>query len=547
MLEKLKFIYGDEKGETAFKELQQIILAAKEKINCEGRELWNEKDIFLITYADSFSEKNKPPLPTLQKFLQTYTVNQLTGLHILPFYPYSSDRGFSVSNFYQVKKEFGSWQDIENLAKDYRLMADLVLNHVSVRHEWFQKFLAGDKNYWDYFIHFDQAELPQEEELNKVFRPRATPLLTPFQTTKGERWVWTTFSVENSTDQIDLNYKNPEVLLEMIKIMLFYLEKGIRLFRLDSTPYVWKEIGTDCKSLPQTHALISIFHDTLKQVCRDGLVLTQSSTSFGENLLYLKQDAQESDLIYNFALPPLLLQAIYTKNSQHLRKMAQQMKTPPNGVFLNILAVHDGIGVNGAKEFLSESELSSLYKTIEESGGKLAFRNLSGGKKTVVELVTTWWSALNPSTSLSTSSQSFELQLQKFVTSHAIALALKGIPAVYYLSLFGKKNDLQLAAQTGIKRDLNRSTVEVNNLSADEKKVLESILALIQKRKSYQAFHPNADQEVLDLDERIFAIVREGRGEKVLALHNLSGEQVRIKYRDKSFILDPYAFIWEKI
>ena len=274
MIEKLIFLYGEEKGRDLEQRLKKLIDEVKTKIVCQDRSFWDEKDIFLITYPDSFQEIDSGQarmtisvtLKTLSKFLDVHLKGVINGVHILPFYPYSSDRGFSITDYYQVKKEFGSWNDIADIGKNYRLMADLVLNHVSVKHAWFQKFLVGDERYWDYFIHFDKSEIP-EEELKRVVRPRASPLLTKFITKKGERWVWTTFSVEDSTDQVDLNYKNPQVLLELIKVIFFLLDKGIRVFRLDAAPFVWKEIGTNCWNLPQTHILISLIRGTLDKIC----------------------------------------------------------------------------------------------------------------------------------------------------------------------------------------------------------------------------------------------------------------------------------------
>src|SRR3989344_394577 len=313
MREKLKFLYGEEIGKKTYEQLLKLLDSVKGMINCDDRELWSEKDIFLITYPDSFYEKGSPVLKTLAKFLKIHLKGIISGVHILPFSPYSSDRGFSITDFTRVKEEFGDWKEMEGISKNFRLMADLVLNHVSVKHEWFQRFLAGDSKYWDYFIHFNKSEIP-EAELKQVVRPRATPLLTPFKTANGERRVWTTFSVEDSTDQIDLNYQNPEVLLEMIKIILLFLQKGIRIFRLDAIPFIWKEVGTDCYDLKQVHIIINLFRQILDEVCPRALLLSQSSMPWIENLAYLGGQNKEANLVYNFPLPPLILDAYYNRN-----------------------------------------------------------------------------------------------------------------------------------------------------------------------------------------------------------------------------------------
>lgn len=558
VLQKLISLYGQEKGKITADKLEKIITEAKSKIVCVDKPLWNEKDVALITYPDSFRQMDGQPnglsLHTLQTFLTNHLKDTFSIIHLLPFFPYSSDRGFSVIDYRRVGEDLGDWEDVGEIGKEYRLMVDLVLNHISVQHEWFQKFLRGDEGYEGYFISFKKEEIPQEE-LKKVSRPRATPLLTPFKTAKGERWVWTTFSVENSTDQVDLNYKNPEVLLEFIKIILFYLQNGVRIFRLDSIPYIWKEVGTDCKNLPQVHTIVSLFREILDIVCPAALIVTQASVTFEENLSYFGEKDQEAQLIYNFVLPTAVLADFYSQKARYLNILASRMIVSHDDCsFLNILAVHDGIGVSGAKGLLSDQDLTNMYQKIKNQGGMLSYHNLFDGTKTVVEMNTTWWSALNnPSISLRME-EPFELQLQKFITSYAIAMSLAGIPAVYYLSLIGGENDLRLFEKTGTKRDINRTNYDfaelVKKLSNDksrEARVFKAMTDLIQKRKSFSAFHPNARQEVLTLDPRVFALLRSDGSQTVLAMHNLSKQPVEVKYKDKIFELKPYGFEWTKM
>lgn len=548
MLGKLISLYGEVKGKETGSRIRELINVAKTKINCENRKVWDESDIFLIAYPDSFHKNNTPTLQNLNKFLQSHLNGLINSVHILPFFPFSSDRGFSVKDFYQVKQEFGNWSDVEEIGKNYRLMVDLVLNHISIKHEWFQKFLEGNEKYREYFIHFGKDEIPHQD-LKKVFRPRATPLLTPFQTAKGERWVWTTFSMEDKTDQVDLNYRNPEVLLEIIKILLFLLEKGVRLFRLDSVPYLWKEIGTDCINLSQTHLIVSVIRSVLDEVCSSGKVISQASTSFSENISYFGNGQKESHLVYNFPLPPLILDAFYNQSNKYLNQLISKMQSPNNEcTFFNILAVHDGVGINGAKGFLADTDLAKLYENIKKKGGQLSYRSLPDGQKTVSELNTTWWSAL------AEDPEPFETQLKKFITSYAIAFSLTGIPAVYYLSLFGCENDNYLYNRTTIKRDLNRTNLEINELEnkinnkkSREFEVFTAMTDLIKKRKEFPAFHPKAKQETLFLDERIFALIRSNNSHKVLALHNLSDQNLKINFESKIYELEPYRFSWNKL
>lgn len=549
MLEKLIVLYGEVKGKETEGRIKKLIDETKAKINCgQIRKYWDEKDIFLITYPDTFSESNVQTLHTLNKFLKLHLQDLINGIHILPFFPFSSDRGFSVSDFYQVKQEFGTWQNIEEIAKNYRLMVDLVLNHISVKHIWFQKFLTGDEKYWDYFIHFGKDEIPHSE-LKKVFRPRNSPLLTRFDTTIGERWVWTTFSVQSSTDQVDLNYRNPQVLIEIIKILLFLLEIGVRVLRLDSIPYLWKEVGTNCKNLKQTHLIVNMFRSILDEVCPSALLISQASTSFSENISYFGNAQKESHLVYNFPLPLLVLDAFYNQNNKYLNQLVEKMQTPNHKcTYFNMLAVHDGIGISGAKGFLTGAELEKVYLKIENKAGQLSFRRLSDGTETVSELNTTWWSAL------ADDSESFEIKLKKFITSYAIAIALSGIPAVYYLSLFGGKNDFTLFEKTKIKRDLNRTNLNLTELEAKlkddsgyESKVFSAMTGLIRKRIGIKAFHPNAKQELINLDKRIFSVLRGEGSDRIIALHNLSDREIKLKFENRDYLLEPFGYIWSPI
>lgn len=554
MLQKSILLYGKEKAEELNSKIQELVGVTKKIIeSIGGSSYWSEKDIYLITYPDSFKKNGLTGLASLESFLDSRLRGVMSGVHILPFFPYSSDRGFSVIDYYKVKEEFGSWDDISNIAKSQKVMADLVLNHVSTRNVWFQKFLAGDPKYQDYFIWFEKDKIPQED-IKKVFRPRATPLLTPFQTAKGERWVWTTFSVEGTTDQVDLNYKNPEVLLEIIKAILFFLTKGIRVLRLDAIPFIWKELGTDCKSLPQVHTIVQIIRSILDEVCPEAFILTQASLDFEDNIFYFGQDQKEAQMIYNFALPPLVLNAFYTANNQHLNKLVHEVNKVPevykgDCTFYNILAVHDGIGTRGGTKFLSNAEVQMNCDKVLENGGELGYRSNPDGAKSVSELDTTWWSALNKE-----DAEPFEIKLKKFITSHAIAMAISGIPVIYYLSLIGAKNDHEFYKKTGVKRDLNRSNLDLKTLDlrlskseSKESRVFKSMIELINKRKKIRSFHPNAKQKVLELDPRVFAIERSEGIETVLALHNLSKEKVVIKYLGRNFVLEGYDYVWEKL
>ena len=246
----LTALYGHSTGHEVFERLRVMLNRYQNLPAPEEKDILSERDSILITYADQLSELNASPLQTLARFCEKHLLRLVSSVHVLPFFPYSSDDGFSVIDYRAVNPAFGSWEDISALGRNFRLMFDAVINHASVQHEWFQAFLRDDPKYRDYFVVVDG-----NPDLSQVVRPRALPLLTEFDTASGPRRVWTTFSA----DQVDLNFQNPDVLLEIIDTLLFYVQQGAQLIRLDAIAYLWKEIGTSCIHLPQTHHIIRLF------------------------------------------------------------------------------------------------------------------------------------------------------------------------------------------------------------------------------------------------------------------------------------------------
>jgi len=200
-------------------------------------ERWNEQDVILICYGDSIIEKDEKPLQALYRFLNTYLPETFNTVHILPFFPYSSDDGFSIIDYRVVNPELGDWDDIRRIASRFNLMMDLVINHVSRESLWFCDFVANTPPARDFFI-----DLPADTDISMVTRPRNSPLLVPVNTHRGIRHVWATFS-EN---QIDLNFANPDVLIELIDIFLYYISTGAKIIRLDAIAFLWKQLGTNC-------------------------------------------------------------------------------------------------------------------------------------------------------------------------------------------------------------------------------------------------------------------------------------------------------------
>ena len=300
------------------------------------------------------------------------------GVHLLPFFPFSSDDGFSVTDFWKVDPRLGTWNDVALLGKNFRLMFDGVINHVSRESEWFQAFVRGEPPFTDYFICADP-----NADLSQVTRPRTSPLLTPVKTTRGTKHVWTTFSA----DQIDLNYKNPEVLLKIIELLLFYAEQGAEVIRLDAIAYLWKEPGTTCIHLPQTHRVVKLFRSVFDQVAPGVILITETNVPHADNVSYFGNGTDEAQMVYNFALPPLVLHTFHTGNAQRLTNWAATLTTPSRSTtFFNFIASHDGIGVMPARGLLSESEIHELVRRTLAHGGKVSSKSNPDGSESRVRI-----------------------------------------------------------------------------------------------------------------------------------------------------------------
>ncbi|MGA1845531.1 alpha-amylase family glycosyl hydrolase [Deferribacter abyssi] len=490
---------------------------------------FTEKDIVLITYGDIIVNRYKKPIKILSSFAKRYLKGVFNTIHLLPFFPYSSDRGFSVIDFEQVDPRIGDWEDILELKKDFKLMFDGVFNHISSKSRWFQEFLNGNPDFKDFFIVLSTKEMISEDHLKLILRPRTTPLFTEFNTINGKKLVWTTFS----SDQIDLNYRNPKVLAKMIDILLYYVRRGADIIRLDAVTYLWEELGTECAHLKQTHETIKLFRDILNLVAPHVALITETNVPHEQNLRYFGNGYDEAQMVYNFALPPLVLYTYYTENSEKLSSWARSIKkVSDETTFFNFLDSHDGIGVLPAKGILDDNDVDMMVLKTLEHGGFISYRVEKDGKEVPYELNITWYSALNNEND----DEDEDIRIRRFISSRVIALSFMGVPGIYIHSLFASKNDAEAVLNEKQTRSINRKVLSDKTLKAilsdkhsHSYKVLKILLGIIQIRIKEKCFHPNAEQIVLNIDKRVFALIRKYKNEVILVIVNIS---------KKSFILD---------
>ena len=525
--EQLNFIYGELQGEQVRKFLLQRLAEFRQRHpqpneNSQPTGQITEQDAVLITYGDQIQESGQLPLHALADFLDQRLEDAVNFVHILPFYPYSSDDGFSVIDFYQVDPALGTWDDIARLGKNFRLMFDAVVNHISSHSKWFQGYKQGKAPYQDYFISMDP-----DTDLSQVVRPRALPLLTAVETNQGARHVWTTFS----DDQIDLNYANPQVLVEMIDVLLFYVEHGAEIIRLDAIAYLWKKTGTSCIHLPQTHAVVKLFRAILDMVAPQVLLITETNVPHEDNISYFGEPVpeiertDEAQMVYQFPLAPLVLHTFQTGNTRALSKWAASLNTPsPGATFFNFIASHDGIGVNPARGVLDETEIQALVDQTNSHGGQVSYKTNPDGSKSVYELNITLYDALNDP-----SSPDEKVDMLRFMASQVIMLSLAGVPGIYIHSLFGSRNCHSCMEKTGRTRSINREKFQRPDLEAELKEsgslkgeIFARYKLLLGLRKDQAAFHPAGDQRILKFNEAVFALLRTSpdKQERILCLVN---------------------------
>ncbi|MBW2108294.1 MAG: alpha-glucosidase C-terminal domain-containing protein [Deltaproteobacteria bacterium] len=536
IFEQLRFLYSETVAKAYMPELERILevyyahkppemIRAEKSVDPENR--FTEKDVILITYWDLLRGKERSPLATLARFCDTYLQGNINTIHILPFFPYSSDRGFSIIDFETVDPHLGTWEDIEALKRHYQLMFDGVINHVSSKSRWFQEFRNGNPYYWDFFMNFSSPSELTPEQRKRIFRPRTSDVLTRYDTINGPIYVWTTFS----EDQIDLNYQNPDVLLRVIEILLMYVRRGADIIRLDAVTYLWAQPGTGCANLSQTHEIVKLFREILNLVAPGVALITETNVPHEENIRYFGNGHDEAQMVYNFALPPLVLYTLYKQDATRLSRWAQGL-TPPSRAttFFNFLDSHDGIGLSPVKNILPASDIDFVIQKAREHGAYISYKTGEHGVEEPYEINVTWFSALNREDA---DDEDVAFQVKRFVASRIIALVLQGVPGIYLHSLIGTPNDIAAVLATHSNRDINRTVIDAAAITEALKDPLSKVSRinrelgrLITIRTKQPAFHPAGPQKVLMTSPKIFSVLRsspDGR-QHILAMINIANE-----------------------
>ena len=522
----LTFLYSDRSAEA--RRLIEKALSRRRVVlgrrAASGAPLFTEKDALLISYGDMIAagpDDGRSALGRLGGFLDRRMPGLFSYLHILPFFPYSSDDGFSVMDYRAVDPALGTWADVEALGRERRLAFDLVLNHASARGAWFEAFKAGRKPYDRFFL-----TRPLNYDSSAVLRPRTHPLITPMALDDGRTvGLWTTFSA----DQVDLDFSEPAVLAEFVDVILGYAERGARMLRLDAIAYLWKRDGTSCAHLPETHAVVKAIRAVIDGLGLDMVVLTETNVPHEENMSYFG-DGDEAHMVYNFSLPPLVLHAFATGDAGPLSRWAAGLRVPAGGVLLNFLASHDGVGVTPARGLVDD--FNPTTDAIKARGGLVSYKATPAGPAPY-ELNVSWADAV------ARPEADDDERSNALVASYAIACAMDGVPAVYFHSAVGSRNWEEGPRRLGYNRAINRERPVLDGLEAAlddptsmRARTLAGLSSLLRERAKRPAFAPSSPRRAFPSSGAVFAVERGSGTDAVLVLVNCSREQGRAPLPD---------------
>jgi sucrose phosphorylase len=516
-------VYGESFLTHQLTRLYSDIEKARSRISERRKMNWDQQDVVLITYADQFRLEGEKSLPVFTRFYNRWLKESFSHVHLLPFYPWSSDDGFSVVDYHQVAPESGDWHDVADLKRSSKLMFDFVCNHMSAKSEWFARYLRQEPGFENFFIAVDP-----DTDLSAVTRPRALPLLTPFTLSDDSvRHLWTTFS----EDQIDLNFAEPEVLIAMVNVLLHYLEQGADYVRLDAVGFMWKVPGTSCIHLPQTHDLIKLFRAIAEEVAPGTVIITETNVPHKDNIAYFGDGHDEAQMVYQFSLPPLVLHAMHSANVETLCRWAQSLALPSTDTtWFNFLASHDGVGLNPLRGILPEEDILQLVEKLQQQGALVNWKNNPDGSRSPYEINVTYMDALSPKAS------SDDDRLARFVLAHAVLLSFPGVPAIYIQSILGSRNDYEGVEKAGYNRAINRQKYTPDEIETAlsqtgslRQRVYRRLAHLIALRREHHAFHPNAKAEFTALNDSVLQIIRTAENnQRITCLFNFSDRPQRI-------------------
>ncbi len=512
-------------------------------------------------YVDLFSEN----LWKLKDQIEYFKELGITYIHLMPLFavrPGNNDGGYAVSNYRSINPELGTLSDLRELARELHesgiiLVLDFIFNHTSDDHLWAQYAKSGDERYKDYYYMFPDREIPDryEKELREIFPAIRRGNFTWID--EVNNWVWTTFN----SFQWDLNYSNPEVFTSMLKEMLFIINNGVDVLRLDAVAFIWKEMGTNCENLPQAHTLIKLFNLSVKIVAPGVLFKSEAIVHPDLVIKYISQD--ECQLSYNPLLMALLWESLATRRTTLLQKSISHRHPLPKGCsWCNYLRCHDDIGWTfddneawdlGINPQDHRKFLNSFYTGQFEGSfarGIPFQENISNGD---MRISGTLASLAGLEEALeSNDNLKIEMAIKRIMLLHSVILSIGGIPLLYLGEEWGLLNDYDYIndpAKAGDSRWIHRPKIkweylaDLNDKTEIHHKIFNNIKSLIKTRKETVAFSEN-ESEIVDLhNPHTLGYIRTFQGSRVFVICNfsdtatsVSGNRIRTLGLSKKYI-----------
>lgn len=468
-----------------------------------------ENKIMLITYSDSMGNN----LRDLENVMDKYFAKAVAGIHILPFFPSSGDRGFAPVDYHKVDSVFGTWKDIESISKKYYLMFDYMINHISAQSEYYKDFLAKkeDSQYKDLFIRYkdfwENGE-PTNEEVDAIYKrkPRAPYADAHFYDGTKEK-VWCTFDEE----QIDINCKS-DVAKQFIKDNLSDLcQHGAAIIRLDAFAYATKKAGSSCFFIePDVWELLEECSDILSEYNVELL------PEIHEHYSMQKKIESKDYYVYDFALPMLLINGLYYGQTQFIKNW---LEICPRKQFTT-LDTHDGIGVVDVRDLLPDEEIDRTKEDIFKFGAnvKKIYNTAAYNNLDIYQVNCSYYSALGDDD-------------DAYLLSRAVQFFTPGIPQVYYVGLLAGKNDLDLLEETKVGRNINRHYYSLDEIDQEVKRpVVQKLIKLMEFRNDYLAF--DDEFRMMPSEDNKLHIVRQSGQYTAELKANFEKKKFEIYYND---------------
>ncbi|MGG6310638.1 sucrose phosphorylase [Paenibacillus macerans] len=477
----------------------------------------------LITYPDSMGGN----LKTLNEMLSKHFSDIFTGgVHILPPFPSSGDRGFAPLTYLEIEPSFGTWEDIRAIGEKFDVLVDLMVNHISRQSPYFQDFLAKGRasEHADLFLTLDKVWKdgnPVQEDIDKMFLRRPLPY-SAFEIGGKEEKVWTTFGKTDPSEQIDLDVRSPQTRRLLRSFFENFKKQNVKIVRLDAVGYVIKKLGTSCFFVEPD---IYEFLEEIKALA-DSLDIELLPEVHAHYTTQFKL-AERGFWIYDFILPYRILEALLTKSAAELTRY---LNVRPHKQF-TMLDCHDGIPVKpDLDDLIDTGSARELVEVCVQRGANLSLI-LSDEHKAedgfdVHQIRCTYYSVLGEDD-------------DAYLAARAIQFFTPGIPQVYYTGLFAGANDMDRVKETGEGREINRHnyTVEEMGLSL-KKEVVQRLLQLIRFRNTYPAF--DGEFQVLESPDNEIRLRWSQEDQSCLLNVDLNTNQSVIQYIDEHGLLTEY-------